>query len=230
MTTKQLREWMFTNNKEDQWWLSRDSVPENKAITITEIEEKLKSVRGGTFRALHVSQTSMANPPWIDIDLLTASPQQSPPVSVTPPTETLGMIALLLPLVGALLSLGWVGNMNLLQGPNTALNLIMVLVIVGSALLIGVEASRLGIGGPADPRVIAGNRVTGAIGWAAFTMLLWVVGFPAYMHFRSKFGLRNMLVGSIAVTVFFLGCVMVISSAIDNKAAEIILRRGFFDK
>lgn len=43
MTSKQLREWLFQNGQEDQWWLSLDSVTEESPLTVAEIEARIKS-------------------------------------------------------------------------------------------------------------------------------------------------------------------------------------------
>ncbi|MDB6140880.1 MAG: hypothetical protein JWO94_3952 [Verrucomicrobiaceae bacterium] len=229
MTTKQLREWLFTNNKEDQWWLSVSGVNDEGTLNLDQIESRLKSA-AGSVKALHISQSEMKSPPWIDVDSIAA---QAPAVSAAAPgpaSETLGMIALLLPLVGALLNIFWVANMSLLQGPGSSLNMIMVLVVVGSAVLIGVEATQLGIGGPTDSRVLAGKRVTGPVGWAAFTLFMWLFGFPGYMYFRSKFGMKNMFAGAIAATIFFLGTVFVMNAAIESKMSEIENLKSIYDR
>lgn len=226
MTTKQLREWLFTNNKEDQWWLYVNGVNSDSTMTLDQIDSRLKTALGSV-KALHVSQADMTNPPWVDIDLASSPPSRMASASPALPSETLGMIALVLPLIGAFLNIFWVANMSLFQGPGSSLNMIMILVIVGSAIMIGVEAARLGIGGPSDPRTAAGKRVTGPVGWAVFTIFMWIFGFPGYMHFRSKFGMKNMLIGAIASTVFFVGTVVVINEAIESKMSEI---RNIFDR
>jgi hypothetical protein len=98
MTPKQLREWLFQNSQEDQWWVSLDAVTEECAVTVNEIEERLKS---GQYGQTQVSQTELSNPPWIDVELPAAPPQRmvtpasknelppaSPPIS-SPPTASL---------------------------------------------------------------------------------------------------------------------------------------------
>lgn len=71
MTTQQLREWLFQNSQEDQWWCAFDEVTEESAVTVDDIEERLKSGQHGRTQVLHVSQTELANPPWIDVKLQT---------------------------------------------------------------------------------------------------------------------------------------------------------------
>ncbi len=220
MTTKQLREWLFTNNKEDQWWLCVGGDNEQDILSLDQIDARLRTA-SGSVKALHVSQSEMANPPWIDVDAPAPEASRALSTATVPPSETLGMIALLLPLVGALLNLFWVADMSLLQGPGSSLNMIMIIVVVSSAVLIGVEASQLGIGSAIDPRVAAGKRVTGPVGWAVFTLFLWMFGFPGYMYFRSKFGMNNMLVGAIAAALFFVGTVVFVEGAIEARIEQV---------
>ena len=135
--------------------------------------------------------------------------------------ETLGIICLLIPLAGAMLNYFWIGSMNLLQGPGSSLSMIIVLTVISTGILIGVEANQLGIGGPNDPRVQKGQSVTGPVGWAVLTILFWIVGFPAYMYYRSQYGLKNMLAGAICTAALFLGSAHMINSAIEAKQDEI---------
>lgn len=139
--------------------------------------------------------------------------------------ESLAAIALMLPLGGAVLNMFWVGGMNLLQGPESSMNLIMAVVVIGTAILIGMEAGHLGMGGPDDPAVKAGKKATSPAGWGIGTALLWIGIFPAYMFHRSKFGVRNHLAVALLVMVMFLGTVIHMFSAIEEKKDEV--RRAF---
>ena len=97
MTTKQLREWLFQNSQDDQWWISLDAVTEECAVTVNEIEERIKSGQYGKAQVLHVSQAELANPPWIEVEVPAApsqrmvtpapkddAPPASPPISSPP--------------------------------------------------------------------------------------------------------------------------------------------------
>lgn len=67
MTTSQLREWSFQNNQPDQWWLSLDSVTQEIPVTVAEIEERLKLGYYGKIQILHISQSKLEHPPWVDV-------------------------------------------------------------------------------------------------------------------------------------------------------------------
>lgn len=244
MTTKQLREWLFQNSQDDQWWLSLDSVTEECPVTVNEIEERLKSGDYGQALVLHVSHGEMAHPTWIEVTLQSPAqrlplpvaaqrslPQASPvstPAAVTHPTatktdapqETLGVIILLIPLVAALLSWFWIGSMNLLQNPGSTLSFLAIGTVILTGILVGVEANQLGIGAPGDTDK-KGRKKTGPVGWGAVTMLLWIVGYPAYLYYRSKYGAKNMVVGGIVVALVFLGAVSFMNTAIEEQKGEV---------
>jgi hypothetical protein len=52
-------------------------------------------------------------------------------------------------------------------------------------------------------------------------VLLWIVGFPAYLSMRSKFGAKNLVVGGIFSMLLLLGVYALLYYAIDSKAEEI---------
>lgn len=119
MKPKELREWLFQNNQEDQWWLCLDSVTEELTLTVSEIEDYIKSGEYITVKALHVSQSEMGNPPWVDVELQPQLPSHSPEMSepMRPasalaaaqqkPRGALGIVMLSLPIISALLVWFW---------------------------------------------------------------------------------------------------------------------------
>jgi hypothetical protein len=236
MRPKELREWLFQNSQEDQWWLRLDSVTEELPLTVSEIEEYITSGDYASMRALHVSQSEMSNPPWIDVELPSLAPSlpstpslgmrtpvhpaNSVATSPQKPQETLGIIILLLPLISALLIWNWVGSMSMLQNPGSTLSLLVIGTIVATGVLIGIEASQLGIGSDSD-RDKKGRKKTGPVGWVACTLLLWIICFPAYLGYRSRYGAKNMIVGGIAVTLLFLAAAVMMNAAIEVRAGEI---------
>lgn len=72
-----------------------------------------------------------------------------------------------------------------------------------TAILGGIEAKKLGIGKPGDLNSKGKQRRNGPWNWGAFMLLLWVIGFPAYLHRRSKYGARNLILPAIVVAVLF---------------------------
>ena len=127
MTPKQLREWLFQNGQEDQWWLSLDAVTEESPLTVSEIEERVRLREYGTAQALHVSQAEMSNPPWIDVEFpsQTASAPPNMPQTIyqqLPANKPLGQQAgmrILLPVgrSGWAIAAGYLGLFGLLVLP-----------------------------------------------------------------------------------------------------------------
>jgi hypothetical protein len=237
MTTKQLREWLFQNSQDDQWWMSLDAVTEECLVTVNEIEERLKSGDYGQALVLHVSHGEIVNPPWIDVELPSqasplrpfgvarpVSPANTSGTTTKKPQETLGIIILLLPLISGLLIWFWVGSMNMLQNPGSTLAMLVIGTVITTGLLVGIEASQLGIGADSH-KDKKGKKKTGPVGWAVFTMLLWIIGFPAYLAYRARYGANNMLVGGIVVALIFTVAAVMMNAAIENRASEI--RRSF---
>ncbi len=155
--------------------------------------------------------------------------------------ETLGLVALGIPMAAIALIWLWVGSMNLLQSPGSKLNLILCLTVFSTAILIAAEAAKLGMGGsghvpaPEGPtskksfRLSRGKKKKGdgPVGWLVGCIFLWPIYFPAYFYKRSKFGQKNLLGWAITVTVVFVWIFVLMSSAIDERMAEV---RGFFER
>ncbi len=142
--------------------------------------------------------------------------------SLVKKSETIAIIALLMPLGGAVLNLFWVGNMNLLQGPGSALNLIMAMIVVGTAILIGVEAGSLDMGGPNDPQ---GEKATSPIVWGIATVFFWIICFPAYMFKRSKYGVKNRIIEAVLIAFLYCWSATYVFLAIEDQKDKV--RRVF---
>jgi hypothetical protein len=73
-----------------------------------------------------------------------------------------------------------------------------VVAIIATAILSGIEAKQLGMGSDAD-KTPKGKKRTGPVSWVAVMLLLWIIGFPAYLYSRSRYGVRNLLLPGIIV-------------------------------
>jgi len=127
--------------------------------------------------------------------------------------ETLGVVALALPGAAAVLSFFWIGNMSLLQGPESTLLGIAAATIAGTAMLVSVEAGQLGFGGA--------KRDSGPVAWFFFMLFFWIVALPAYLYRRSKYGLNNLAVGGVLVVILFLGTFALMENAIIKRQEEL---------
>lgn len=131
--------------------------------------------------------------------------------SATTPKGDLGWAILALPVIGMLALWFWVGSMSLLQGPMAALQLVIVTVVGGTAVLCAIEASKLGMRSDRQ----AGTYSPTA--WAAIVLLLWVVGYPAYLFKRRKYGLPNRLVFGILIAILFIGSALVVNAYFESQ-------------
>lgn len=130
-----------------------------------------------------------------------------------PPAEDLAQMLLALPLIACLLIWFWVGSMNLFQGPASSLTLIGLATVAMSALLTYLDAKRLGIG--------SGDSKNSAASWALVVGLLWIFGYPMYLHQRRKHGAKSYaLLGAVLAVMFVLSW-FGMSSAIESRQASI---------
>ncbi len=68
MTVSDLRNWLFQNGLEDQWWLSLEGVLEENPMSLSEVEAHISTSNFADIKVSHVSHSSQQNPPWVDID------------------------------------------------------------------------------------------------------------------------------------------------------------------
>ncbi len=186
------------------------------------IEEIQTEIRNGTLKPDDLAWTEGMTD-WQSIQTLSPVTHLFPPVANIPVTaksainETVGTIALVLPLGGAALMWFWVGSMNLLQNPSSSLNSVAVLVVFGTAILIGVEANELGMAGPNDSR----PRATSPLVWGITTLLLWFISFPLYMFTRSKYGVKNRCIEAMLITFLFCLSYFVIGGEIGSEKNKV---------
>ena len=138
------------------------------------------------------------------------------PVRTQTKSDTLGIVIMLLPLGAAALMWFWINSMSLIQNPSSTLMGIVIVTIIATSSLMAVEANQLGIGGKVN-----GKATTGPAGWFMCGLLLWIVGFPAYLYCRSKFGVKNYVVGGLFAAFAFLGVAVTLNSAIETQKASV---------
>lgn len=127
----------------------------------------------------------------------------------------LGWMILSVPLVGAFAVLFWVGNMNLLQGPQATLALVGLLVMAATAALCAAEAVLQGM------RTDRKERTSGPVEWAFALLLIWPIAYGMYLFKRRKYGLRNFLVAGIVVEALFLGSIFLVELMIEANSSAL---------
>ena len=136
--------------------------------------------------------------------------EESPVKEVPTPTrqrthgneDIIAVIMLLIPVIAAVVTWFWIGNMRLIDNPASMLTLIAIFTVVVTAVLAGVEANNLGMGNEKD-LTKKGYRNAGPAGWVLSLLLFWMFAYPYYFVRRAKYGVRNYgLAGLLSMLVF----------------------------
>ncbi|MDE2156891.1 MAG: zinc ribbon domain-containing protein [Xanthomonadaceae bacterium] len=125
--------------------------------------------------------------------------------------EGVGIAMLVTPFIAALFMYFWVGQMALIQDPESTLAFLAMATVVVTAILAAMEASMAGM--ESDPT----RGTYSPVSWFFIITLLWVVGYPAYLFKRRTYGFKNYLVGSLVVMVVFLGLTYTMYGAIESQ-------------
>jgi FtsH-binding integral membrane protein len=126
--------------------------------------------------------------------------------------------------LGIAMLLFWVAESPLITAGNH-LGTTLVIVIVGSALLIALDANQLGIGTGKDPKT--GKNEGGPITWFIGTLLLWLILYPRYMFKRARYGASGSGVACLVGALLFTGISVYTTNIIEEKRSEI---RGNLDR
>lgn len=133
-------------------------------------------------------------------------------------SEALGTIIVFIPFVATLLIWFWVGSMNLFQNPTGSLALLSIGTVVGTALLMAVEASQLGMGTRVDSR---GKKGSSPGAWFVLSCLLWIVAFPWYLDQRRYYGRRPLAVAGILMALLFVGSTFAMGAQIEQQKSRV---------
>jgi len=93
-----------------------------------------------------------------------------------------------LPWAGSVLLFYWVANSPLFLA-NKNLGLVVSLVVLGSAVLMAIDASRIGFGSKPNPKT--GKTEEGPTAWFLSALLLWLFAYPIYMFRRNRYGFAS---------------------------------------
>jgi hypothetical protein len=149
---------------------------------------------------------------------LSVSP--SAPVHQTQCTADFGWALLGIPVAGTLLIWGWVSNLTMFQGPSGATALVVAAVVIGTAAIASIEAAKLGM------RTNSREDTFSPTEWALMILLIWIVGYPAYLFKRRRYGRSNLLLGGLFVAVAFAGSAAFVYNEIDHHMTELLRSFG----
>jgi hypothetical protein len=145
---------------------------------------------------------------------LSVSP--SAPQRQSQSTGDLGWALLGIPVAGTLLIWGWVSNLTMFQGPGGATALVVAAVVIATAAIASIEADKLGM------RTNSREGTFSPTEWALMILLIWIVGYPAYLFKRRRYGRSNLLLGGLFVAAAFVGSAGFVYTAIDHHMADLL--------
>jgi hypothetical protein len=148
-------------------------------------------------------------------DLTTDPAARSAQTAPAKPAADYGWALLGIPLAGALLIWTWVPQIPMIQGPGNTLGLILGIVVIATAAIAAMEASKVGMQSDKEKGTYTPTA------WAVLILFLWVIGYPAYLFKRRHYGLANHLLPAILVMVVLGVSFASLAVAIDAKEAEI---------
>jgi hypothetical protein len=82
---------------------------------------------------------------------------------------------------------------------------------------MAVEASKLGMSSKRG-----GFLSMGPAGWFICGIGFWIVAFPGYLYYRSKFGVKNYIFGGLASAFVFLGVAVALNVAIELQKSSVL--------
>ena len=126
-----------------------------------------------------------------------------------------GMFLLAIPVIAVCLTWFWIGSMNLLESPDSKLNLIIFATVIGTAFLAAIEAQKIGM------KYDRKNKTHSPTQWFFSLLLLWIVGYPVYLYERKRYGLKNLLFWGIVVAIAFCVSSYLMSASIEETRRHI---------
>jgi hypothetical protein len=148
-----------------------------------------------------------------------AGPVVAAPQSAFDPSTT-GAILIGIPVIGIALQWLWVGNMRIIQDPVSALQMITIVVVLGTAILAAYEAKKLNMGA-ADDLTRKGKKREGPVTWLIANILLWIVVYPMYLKRRVDYGAKNRVAIGLIVAIVFVAGIVILNSLIDDQIRKL---------
>jgi hypothetical protein len=120
-----------------------------------------------------------------------------------------------IPSIGTLLIWFWIGSMNLLRSPESALTLVGLATVLGTALVAAMEANAIGMVGDKE------KGTNGPVAWFFAIALIWILAYPSYMFKRKLAGLPNRLGPGVLLAAVFTGSLLLMTANIEHQKAQV---------
>lgn len=131
------------------------------------------------------------------------------------PSVDYGLFLLAIPIVATALIEFWVASMTLLDAPESAMALIMIATVLGTAIVASMEASKLGM---------KGDRKKGSYSptaWFFILSFIWIIGYPIYLYKRKNYGLANRVIAGIIIALVFMTSYSMLSASIETHRTQV---------
>ena len=135
-------------------------------------------------------------------------------------SETIGVVALILPVCSAMLAWFWLNGMPMIYDPGSKLAMISVITVIATSILVAIEANSVGAGSETDLNE-EGKKREGAVTWFFACIILWIIMFPVWMVRRSKYGLKNLCSATVLVCLVFVCVTGLMHFAIEETKSDI---------
>lgn len=122
----------------------------------------------------------------------------------------LGLLAFLVPFLGAFISYFIIMSSTLWDRPDQKLMIFTIVTIVISAILVFMDASKLNVNSSEKVKESAVSIFIGCL-------LLWIVVLPYYSIIRKKVGAKSYFIVSLLGVLLFTGTVLYIQSSIESS-------------
>ena len=122
---------------------------------------------------------------------------------------------LLIPIGASFIAWSWIGNMNLIQGPQSWLGLLSALTVLSTAAIAAAEASKVGM------TTDRARGIYAPLGWFLAMLFIWAVAYPVYLFKRRYFGLRNRVAYGLGAALLFLLTITFLGYAIGSAKIDL---------
>jgi hypothetical protein len=114
---------------------------------------------------------------------------------------------LLIPIGASFIAWFWVGNMSLIQGPQSWLGLLTTLTVLSTAAVAAAEANKVGM------KYDRPRGIYGPGGWFIAMVGIWAIAYPVYLFKRRYYGLENRILYGLGAMLLFALTTIFIRSA-----------------
>lgn len=137
------------------------------------------------------------------------------------PGEVIGLTLVIIPVVTALLTWFWIGNLRIIDDPLSKLSFLTILTVISTAVLCAIESKKLGIGSDEDVgKWESAGKKSGSmkppspVVWFFGFVLIWFIAYPCYLRYRNRYRMKSLLGAGMVSMLIWFGAIGFISSSV----------------